>query len=205
MRKLSKSTISKASKILRSGGVGVLPTDTIYGIVGSALDKKAVARVYRLRRRIPNKPMIILIGDVSDLLRFGIAVDAKLVKTLKRFWPGKVSVVLECDKGHGTRDRGKETVNEGREFDKFRYLHRGEGSLAFRLPRPLWLRKLLQETGPLVAPSANHQGQPAAKTIREAKKYFGSTVGFYMDVGQLASKPSTIIKIEKGKVIVLRK
>ena len=47
---------------LRNGGVGVVPTDTIYGIVGSALNPKTVARIYKLRRRNPKKPMIILIG-----------------------------------------------------------------------------------------------------------------------------------------------
>ena len=87
---------------------------------------------------------------------------------------------------------------------KFEYLHRGTKTLAFRIPKAAWLRKLLQETGPLIAPSANFEGEPPALTIRAAKKYFGENVDFYADAGRLVSKPSTLIKIERGKVTVLR-
>jgi L-threonylcarbamoyladenylate synthase len=191
MRKFSKLTIGRAITILRSGGIGVLPTDTIYGIIGSALDKKAVARIYRLRHRHPKKPMIVLIGKVDDLGLFGITVNTKLVGALEEFWPGKFSVVFRIPRRQSL-------------IARLHYLHRGEKSLAFRLPRPLWLRKLLKETGPLVAPSANRQRKPAARTVREAKKIFGKNVDFYLDAGSLDSPPSTILKIEKGKVLILR-
>ena len=59
-------------KILLNHGVGVLPTDTLYGLVGSALSKKAVARIYKLRRRNPQKPFIILISSLADLKLFNI-------------------------------------------------------------------------------------------------------------------------------------
>jgi L-threonylcarbamoyladenylate synthase len=63
---------------------------------------------------------------------------------------------------------------------------------------------LLQRTGPLIAPSANFEGEPPASTIRAAKKYFGKKVDFYADAGRLVSRPSTLIKMEKGWLIVLR-
>jgi len=179
--------------ILRSGGVGVLPTDTLYGIVGSALKPKTVARIYRLRKRNPKKPMIILVASAADTKKFGIAVDAKTKKILSKVWPGKVSVILRVS----SRRR--------RMLKKFRYLHRGTGTLACRVPRPAWLRNLLKKTGPLIAPSANFEGQPPAPTISAARKYFGKNVDFYADAGRLTSKPSTLIKIEKGEVIILRK
>jgi L-threonylcarbamoyladenylate synthase len=182
-------------EILKAGGVGVMPTDTLYGIVGPALDRRAVRRIYRLRRRNPRKPMIILIGSIRDLRKFGVIVDPASRKILAKVWPGKVSVVLEIvksDKRHETRK-------------KFLYLHRGTNTLALRLPKLKWLREFLEETGPLVAPSANFEGEPPAKNIKEAKKYFGKQVDFYMDKGEKNLKPSTLIKIEKGKAIVLRK
>ncbi len=192
MKKYSKQKISKIAAIIKSGGIGVMPTDTIYGIVGSALSKKAVNRVYRLRHRKHNKPMIILIGDVVDLGLFGMSTDKDFLKMLGWFWPGKVSVVLQVAKRPALSA-------------KLRYLHRDGGSLAFRLPKPIWLRRLLKKTGPLVAPSANIAGHPAAKTIREAKLCFSDKVDFYLDAEPLASSPSTILKIEKGKIIILRK
>jgi L-threonylcarbamoyladenylate synthase len=198
MIKLSKAVTDKAIGAILAGGVGVMPTDTIYGIVGSALEKGAVTRIYSLRRRNLKKPMIVLIGDVNDLRLFGVRTNAKVLEILRRFWPGKISIVLRCDLGRGARG----VVNK--KWGRFKYLHRGGETLAFRLPKPLWLRCLLQKTGPLVAPSANFEGDPPAMTIREAKKYFGKNVDFYLNTGPSKSAPSTVLKIEKGKVVILR-
>ncbi len=173
-------------KILLNGGVGILPTDTIYGIVGSALSKKAVARIYKLRKRNLKKPLIILINSLKDLDIFGIRLNVKIKILLKKFWPGKVSIILPClDK-------------------KFYYLHRGTKSLAFRLPKKPDLIELLEETGPLVAPSANWEGFPPASTVKEAEKYFNGKVDFYIDAGKLTSKPSSLIKIKDDKIEILR-
>jgi len=176
-----------AGKIILGGGVGVIPTDTIYGVVGSALNRKTVERIYKLRRRNSRKPFIVLIDSLADLKIFGAKLDVDTRKILKKIWPAKVSVVLGIKKK-----------------DEFRYLHRGTHTLAFRLPEPSWLRRLLAKTGPLVAPSANLEGKPPAKTINEAQKYFGDRVDFYLDGGRVASKPSTLIRIENGKLTVLR-
>ncbi len=178
-----KSLIKK----LREGEIiGVLPTDTIYGLVGSALSEKAVLRIYRLRKRTPTKPMIILIGSLRQIDLFGIKPDRKTGKILKKYWPDKVSIILSC------------------RLKKFLYLHRGTKSLAFRLPNNVWLQKLLLKTGPLVAPSANIEGASPAKTIKEAKKYFGKSVDFYIDAGKLESLASTLISVKNGKLLVLR-
>jgi L-threonylcarbamoyladenylate synthase len=87
---------------------------------------------------------------------------------------------------------------------KFRYLHRGTGAIAFRLPKPAALRSFIKKTGPIVAPSANFEGEPPARNLKEAKGYFGDRVAFYIDAGRLVSKPSTLISIVNEKVVVLR-
>lgn len=180
---------------LISGGIGVMPTDTIYGIVGSALNKEAVGKIYELRKRDKKKPMIILIGDMRQATwgKFGIRPDAETMKVLKKFWPGKVSAVMEM--GDMRRAAWRK---------KWKYLHRGTNSLAFRLPKPLWLRKFILGTGPLVAPSANLEGEKPARTIKEAKKYFGDSVDFYIDKGRIESKPSKLVAIKRGRVLILR-
>src|SRR3989344_1179271 len=80
----------------RAGGVGVLPTDTLYGLVGSALDKRVVERIYKLRRRSSKKPMIVLIGSKIDVRLFGVHIDRRTSNMLNDLWPGKVSVILPC-------------------------------------------------------------------------------------------------------------
>jgi len=176
---------------LAAGRIVVMPTDTIYGIVGSALCRTTVAEIYRLRKRNPKKPVIILVAAPEEVRHFGVRLDQRTKRLLRNMWPGKVSVVLPIASGAAV-------------VRKFAYLHRGANSLAFRVPRLAWLRALLAKTGPLVAPSANHEGKPPAATIHEAKRYFGKKVPLYVDAGRLASPPSTLVKIEKGKVAILR-
>ncbi|MBI2623506.1 MAG: threonylcarbamoyl-AMP synthase [Candidatus Liptonbacteria bacterium] len=177
-------------RVLRVGGVAVIPTDTIYGIVGSALREKTVVRIYKLRKRNPKKPLIVLIGSLRELSRVGVRLGAlrrPLFRFLRGVWPGRVSVALPV------------------KSKKFGYLHRGTGYIAFRVPAKKALRELLMKTGPLVAPSANVEGKSPATTLREAQRYFGDRADCYVDGGKVMRKPSTLVKILEGKPVVIRK
>ncbi len=179
-------------QILKTGGIGVLATDTIYGLVGSALDEKAVKRVYKTRKRNPNKPCIILISSIKDLAKFGINLNKETEKILNKVWAGRraTSIILPCSNL------------------KFKYLHRGTNTLAFRLPKNTKRNKnlinLMKKTGPLIAPSANPEGLPPANTITKARAYFVDQVDFYV-AGRTTKKPSRLIKIDDCKLVVLRK
>ncbi len=177
--------------ILKQGGVGVLPTDTLYGLVGSAREPQAVERIYALRHRQPSKPLIILISSLNDLKTFGIKLTPSTCSLLTDLWPGPVSIILPLA---GSPARLK----------KLAYLHRGKKSLAFRLPKPKWLRDLLKKTGPLVAPSSNLAGEPPATTIGEAKKYFGKQVDFYLASGNLSGPASKLVNLTNNKIKVIR-
>ena len=226
-----KNSWKKLALLLKEGVIAVMPTDTIYGICGSALNKQTVEKIYKLRRRSPQKPMIILISDFDDLKIFGVdanyreryadfnkfkinksldkpkfnnvtyslrSVCGSLHKFLKKIWPGPISVILN--------------ITDKNKIKKFKYLHRGTKTLAFRLPKPKWLRNILKISGPLVAPSANWEGYEPAKTISEAKKYFGNKVVYYDGRGLTRIKrgltrkslPSTLIKLKNGKIEIIR-
>lgn len=194
MRKSSLEKGKKWSEVekevafaLRGGQVGVLPTDTLYGLVGSAFNIDTVERIYHLRKRDLKKPMIILISSLKDLERFGIFLDKESKEALKKLWPAKLSVVLGC--GANGMD----------------YLTRGGKTLAFRMPEDKQLLGLIKKTGPLVAPSANLAGEKPAENYKEAREYFADNVDFYVDAGRIKSKPSTLIELGKGgKIKVLR-
>lgn len=178
--------LDKVVKLLKDGKVGVIPTDTIYGIVGSALNSKTVEEIYRLRKRAKDKPMIILISSLEDLKKFGINVNKKQNEFLQKHWPNPLSVVLKCN------DK------------KFNYLHRSTNSLAFRMPKNEQLSNILKKTGPLVVPSANVEGEKPAENIDQAKKYFGNQVDFYLDGGTINSTSSTLVGFENDSVKILR-
>ena len=176
------------TKIIKEGGVGVLPTDTLYGLVGLALNKKAVERIYRTKNRKEGKPFIILISKVKDLKLFGVELGQVEKKVFQKSWPGPVSIILECP-----------TL-----LKEMSYLKPLNSTLAFRMPKPKWLRKLLKKTGPLVAPSANPEGMSPAENIEQAKAYFGNLVDFYVDNGQLKGQPSTLIALNEQGLEVRR-
>lgn len=171
---------------LQEGKIGVIPTDTLYGLVGSALNPDTVERIYKVRKRDANKPFIVLIADISELKRFDVGLSKKEESLLRKCWPGKISVILECLS------------------PRFAYLHRGTKTIAFRLPNHSELRSLLKQTGPLVAPSANIQGKSSATTIDEAEKYFKDFVDFYVDGGKLSVNASTVVSLQDGIIEVIR-
>lgn len=183
-------------KTLRENGVVIMPTDTIYGMVGKAQNVEVVERIYKIRGRSPQKPCIILIGDINELEKFDIFLTEEKKKELGKYWGldnNKVfeytptSIILDCTN------------------DSLKYLHRGTNTLAFRIPRPQALRILLLGVGPLIAPSANQETFPPNDNVIDAKRYFGDSVDLYVDGGVLKNKPSKLIKLNTdGSVVVLR-
>lgn len=177
----------KLASIICNGAIGVLETDTIYGLVGSAMFPDVVSRIYRVKQRNINKPLIILISDIAQLKIFGVDLNENLIEQLKQFWPGPCSIILP--------------ISDPQKFD---YLTRGGDSLCFRMPKMDSLFELIDLTGPLVAPSANPEELPPAKTIDEAYQYSGDTIDFYSDGGFVDRGASRIIKFDNGNLVELR-
>jgi tRNA threonylcarbamoyl adenosine modification protein (Sua5/YciO/YrdC/YwlC family) len=172
-----------AEKLSARGAVGVLPTDTVYGLVCRANDEMAVKRLYDLKSR-EGKPGTIIAASIGQLETLGL--KRRYLKAVEQFWPGAVSVIIPC----------------GPELE---YLHEGVSSLAVRIPDDKNLHKLLEQTGPLLTSSANHPGEPVAMTVEAAKKYFGVSVDFYEDGGDLSGRqPSTIIRIVDDAIEIIR-
>lgn len=182
----SKDFWKKTALLLKEGAIGVIPTDTIYGICGSALNIKTVEKIYKLRKRGLTRPMIILISCLDDLKIFGIELNSWQKKFLLKILPAKISVILDCP------------------ASKFSYLHRGTKALAFRIPAKEELLNILAISGPLIAPSANWEGFEPAKIIARAKRYFGNEV-FYYNIGKLVSPASTLIDLTKKPIKIVRR
>jgi len=84
------------AEMLKQGKIGVVPTDTLYGLLASAFDEHAIQRVYKLKKRARTKKCIILISSLDDLKMFDILLTEGQQKALDKFWPGPVSVALPC-------------------------------------------------------------------------------------------------------------
>ncbi len=206
-------------KILKNNGVAIMPTDTIYGIVGNALNEEVVKRIYNIKKRDLEKSCIVLIGDISELKRFSITLLEKQTtsltpqeKIIKKFWPGPVSIILTCSQSQDPDQSQGQTFGTSLRSDlgiASLIFNKKDNSIAFRVPDNLDLRKFLLKTGPLVALSANPQNLNPAKNIIEAKKYFAKEnldlIDFYLDGGIMEGKASKIIRLfSDGSVKIIR-
>lgn len=173
-----------ASLLNKDRAVGVIPTDTVYGVAARAQDPAAVERLYQLKKR-EKKPGTLIAANIEQLEELGL--KKRYLKAVEQYWPGAVSVVIPCTD------------------PSLAYLHQGKMSLAVRIPANSDLQTALRETGPLLTSSANHPGEQPASTIKEAKQYFGDGVDFYIDGGNLSSsQASTIIRVVDDEIEVLR-
>jgi tRNA threonylcarbamoyl adenosine modification protein (Sua5/YciO/YrdC/YwlC family) len=175
--------VEKVSKQIRDGRVGVLPTDTLYGLVCDAKNIAAVKRLYSLKNR-DKKPGTVIASSVEQLVELGL--KQRYLKPVAQYWPGPISVVIPC-------------------VFELPYLHMGVGSLAVRVVGDEKLRKLVEATGPLLTTSANKPGKPESTNIAMALNYFGDSADFYIDGGDYSNRlPSTVIRVVDDMVEVLR-
>lgn len=184
MKVFTDSNDPEVVKTLQRGGVVILRTDTLYGVLGRAQDAAAVAKVYDLKDRDEKKSPIVLISSTDQL--FDDPTDT--IKQLTgKVWPGKVSVIMPSVKAPV-------------------WIRRENNSVAYRLPADKSLRDLIAKTGPLIAPSANPEGREPAMSIEEAFDYFGHGVDVYVDGGNVYDDtPSQLLLVrDDGTVERLR-
>ncbi len=168
---------------LLSGKIGIIPTDTVYGLVALASNEQAVNRLHATKSR-SNKPGPIVAANISQLVNMGFTI--KELNKARKYWPGAVSVIVQSQ-------------------DLPYYLHVGIGSVPVRVVENHKIYNLLIITGPLVTTSANITGLPTVSNISEAIKIFGEKVDFYVDGGEIPNNiASTIIKIEANRTTILR-
>ncbi len=182
---IKQDNAAKIVAHLRQGGLAVLRTDTVYGVVCSAQNKEAVQALYRLKHR-EKKPGTIIAASLDQLVELGL--KRRYLIAVEEYWPGAVSVVIP------TSD------------PRLLYVHDGLGSVAMRVVAgPEWLVRILKKTGPLLTTSANTPGNPPAKNIEQAAAYFGDAVGLYVDGGFCDSTlGSTIVRVVDDTIEVLR-
>lgn len=168
---------------LQSGGLVVMPTDTVFGVVASAVSQSAVGRLYTLKAR-DNKPGTIIAASVDQLVTLGLDCDD--IAKVEHLWPGAVSVVLPAPK-------------------ELAYLHVSKESLAVRIPDDINLRDMLQKTGALLTSSANQPGHLPAENVNEAVAYFGDKVDIYVEGSTKNKHASTVCRLAaNGELEILR-
>ena len=167
-----------AISALKNEQLIIAKTDTIYGILAAANSEKAVERLYEVKRRPSDEPVIILVADIDDI--------PNLTPSIKHKYQ-------EISKNRPT------TIVTKVSPDFLPYLPRNGGTLAFRVVPESPLAELIRTVGLLVAPSANPSGEEPAKNVTKAINYFHELVPIYVDSGEVAdAQPSQIVRINEG-------
>ncbi len=182
-----RADIDAAGVILRQGGLVVIPTETVYGLGGNALDEDAAKKIYAAKGRPSDNPLIIHISDPKDAEKYCIT-NEYYYRLAEAFMPGPLTVILP------KKDIIPFSVTGGLD------------TVAVRCPSHPVARAVINAAGvPVAAPSANISGRPSPTCAEFVIEDMNGRVDMIIDGGNCEiGLESTIVKLEKSKAILLR-
>ncbi len=180
--------IRHAADTLRRGGLVVFPTETVYGLGANALDPDAVRKVFRIKSRPSDNPLIVHIADVGDLQLLAKRPPKAAKLLMERFWPGPLTIVL----------RKKRAVPD--------VVTAGSDTVAVRMPDNAIARQLIRNACvPLAGPSANISGRPSPTKAEYVLDDLSGMVDIILDGGRTRiGIESTVIDMTVKSPVILR-
>lgn len=176
------AVIETAAGILRRGGVVVFPTRCLYGLAADALNAAAVGRVFALKRRPADNPLLVLVQDRSRVAPLVRRVTSAADLLMRHFWPGLVTVVFAAREGLPPN------------------LTAGTGKIGIRVPSHPVAAALVQAFGgPLTGTSANISGRPGCARVAQLDLELAAGVGAILDAGPLSGGPGSTVVDTTGK------
>ena len=182
------TSLSRAAAYLRRGGVVAFPTETYYGLAVDPDCPPAVAKLFAVKKRQEQKPLLLLIEDQAQLETLVQEVPPVYVPLMIRYWPGPLTLVFQA----------KKHVN--------RQITGHTGTVGVRIsPHPI-AQQLVRRMGkPITATSANISGLLPTRSAREVFAMLGNRVDYIVDGGQTgAGLCSTVVGIKDGRLCLLR-
>ena len=172
--------------VLGESGLIALPTESFYGLAVAPSDEQALARLWQVKGRSEGKPILLLIGDESQLGAFVRRIPPAATVLMNAFWPGPLTIVFPAAVGLSDA------------------VTAGAGSVGIRLSAWQPLRDLLCRVGPVTGTSANREGMPPPTTAEEVQQSLGDVLDLIVDAGPTpGGRPSTIIDVQ-GPIRIVR-
>jgi L-threonylcarbamoyladenylate synthase len=184
-----QSAIEEAAAIIKAGGLVAMPTETVYGLAGNALDGQAVARIYAAKGRPSFNPLIAHFADAKDAEDFAL-FDDRARALAQSFWPGPLTMILPKIQDCGV----SELATAGLE------------TIALRVPDHQVARDLIRAAGvPLVAPSANKSGALSPTAPAHVAASLGDKVDMILAAGKCrVGLESTVVDLTGPQAVILR-
>jgi tRNA threonylcarbamoyl adenosine modification protein (Sua5/YciO/YrdC/YwlC family) len=185
--KASKNASNKAKEAINGGKIVIFPTDTVYGFLALAENKKSVEKIYKIKKRPKSMPFPVFVKDIKMAKELA-EISKNQEKILRKYWPGKYTFVL--------KSKNK------------KLLITKNGTIALRIPKYKPLNDLLKKINkPLAQTSVNISGENTLFKPEEIKKQFEKSKDLlFINAGSLPKrKPSVIIDLTKDKINIIRK
>jgi L-threonylcarbamoyladenylate synthase len=188
--KIKQINLKEIVKSIKQGKVIICPTDTVYGLIADATNKKAVEKIFKIKKRPLKKPIPIFVRNLKQAKKIA-KINKEQERFLKSTWPGKVTGVLKIKK------------------TKIKIYGIEKDTIALRIPKYKLVNELLKKTNkPLTGTSANLSGKPPSTKIKEVVSQFKNQKhqpDLIINMGNLRkSKPSTILDLRVFPPKILR-
>jgi L-threonylcarbamoyladenylate synthase len=182
---MTRESFTKAAHVVRTGGLVVYPTDTVYGLGCDPFSEAAVRRLFEVKGR-GAKPVSVLCSSRSKAAQL-VKMGAKAERLAVEHWPGPLTIVAPSKKRLPSQ------------------LTQGSPNLGVRVPDHAGCRQLIRVCGGwLTGTSANRSGQSSARSAVEAMRQLGESVDLVLDGGTLSGKESTVVQVLGNAVTILR-
>ncbi|HHO48993.1 MAG TPA: threonylcarbamoyl-AMP synthase [Desulfobacteraceae bacterium] len=186
--RISGRDIERAAAVVRGGGLIAFPTETYYGLGVDPFNERALQRLFTLKNRATVKPVLVLVGDRSQVNLLASRVPQTAHTLMDAFWPGPLTLVLPA------------------RADLSSLLTGGTATVGVRLsPHPDAVSLVRAFGAPLTATSANRAGEPAAVSAEEVYAFFGDRVDMILDGGRTPGvQASTLVGVGDDTVECIR-
>ncbi|QJR13394.1 L-threonylcarbamoyladenylate synthase [Usitatibacter palustris] len=185
------ATVAEAARLLAAGELVAIPTETVYGLAADAANPAAVAKIFTLKGRPADHPVIVHVGSAKALDAWAIDIPEAARKLAAAFWPGPLTMILAKAKGVHASVTG------------------GQATVGLRCPSHPVAQALLAEfakvgSGAFAAPSANRFGHVSPTTVGHVRDEFGPDLPV-LDGGPCeVGIESTIVDLSRGTAVLLR-
>ncbi len=174
-----RKSIAYAAEVIKNGGIVAFPTETVYGLAVNMLDKSAVERLRRAKKRPGGKYFTVHVADLKMVSKMGCRVTASAKRLIKKFWPGPLTIVISAKSG---------------------------GKVGFRMPANMVAIELIRVSGvPIIAPSANISGRRPPTKAADVLRDLDGKIDLVLDAGRTkVGMESTVVDITGKTPKVLR-
>ena len=181
-----KNMIAETQKVLKAGGIIAFPTDTFYGLGADPYNKTAVDKIYSIKGRDPEKPLLLLIDSITKLDGLVEGISKAGIKLIESFWPGPLTMLF----------KPKPTIPKNITTNL----------IGIRQPGNPITQKILAELNyPLTAPSANISGEAPPTSAKQVKRSLANRVDLILDAGICkGGEPSTLVDTTQTPVRLIR-